>query len=220
MNPKAKASLHRRIMTDNPSDEEIRKAAFKYENEIKDVKCPNVSFDFETGAKWMRSQLTHRELERPQTDATYAYDPSKEPIPTFVKPKSEAFANELPVGSGVKIKFNDIPVPSSNDGGAVTSSKPTTLTSSSSLDEHADFYFDNVMKCDFEEKRGFYRLAFGDGFRAGKGIRGLEETIDQMLDAMATKSPTPLSAIGKLTPKQEKGLGITNEELDRLKNDL
>jgi len=167
MNPKAKASLHRRIMTDNPSDEEIRKAAFKYENEIKDVKCPNVSFDFETGAKWMRSQLTHRD---PDT--------------------------------------------------AVTSSKPTTLTSSSSLDEHADFYFDNVMKCDFEEKRGFYRLAFGDGFRAGKGIRGLEETIDQMLDAMATKSPTPLSAIGKLTPKQEKGLGITNEELDRLKNDL
>ena len=44
------------------------------------------------------------------------------------------------------------------------------------LDQRADFYFDNVMKCDDETKRGFYKLAFGDGWRAGYGIKNLEKS--------------------------------------------
>jgi len=40
-----------------PSAEEILKAAIQYQHEIKDVQCPNVSYDFEVGARWALEKM-------------------------------------------------------------------------------------------------------------------------------------------------------------------
>lgn len=60
-----------------------------------------------------------------------------------------------------------------------------TIDTPETMQEAADFAFDNILKCDDESKRGIYTHGYGDGYRKGSALRNPSWTISSAINFLS-----------------------------------